>query len=107
MGAAQSQTICPGRGCSVAHPASKATITPSRAGSLNIMTGVLGGVERADAGIGTAYGVVSFSRPASLSESDPKGGEERQPQRAVESCAPAQAREQGMSKADHGVRPVR
>lgn len=107
MGAAQSQTICPGRRSSVPHPASKAMVTLRRAGSLNIMTCVLGGVERADASIGAADGVAGLGRSASLSEGNPKGGEERQPQRAVESCAPAEAREQSMGKPHHGVRPVR
>ena len=107
MGAAQSQTICPDRGCSVAHPASKATITLRRAGSLNIMTCVLGSVERADAGIGTADGVAGLGRSASLSEGNPKCGDEGQGEAAIKGCAPSETGKQGCDQADHGVRPVR
>ena len=89
MGSAQSQTICPGRGCSVAHPASKATVTLSRAGSLNIMTCVLGRVERADAGIGTANGVAGLGRLTAFAEGDPKRDDERKGDGASKNGAPA------------------
>ena len=107
MGAAQSQTICPGRRSSVAHPASKAALTLSRAGSLNIMAGVLGGMERADAGIGAADGIIGLSSLAALTDGDPKRGDQSKGDGARKNSPSAEPREQGMCKPDHGVRPVR
>ena len=107
MGAAQSQTICPARGYSVAHPALKATVAISRAGSLNIMTNVLGGLERADAGVGAADGVVGLGSSAPLPHGDPERGEKSDGQAAIESGAPAETGDERCDQPDHGVRPVR
>jgi|GEM_PF-3793976 len=105
MGAAQSQSVW--KRPSVAHPASKATVTLSRAGSLNIMTGVLGSVERADASIGAADGIAGLGRLTTVAEGDPKRGDEREDDGASKNSPAAEPREQGMGKANHGVRPVR
>jgi hypothetical protein len=107
MGSAQSQTICPARGYSVAHPALKATVAISRAGSLNIMAYVLGGLERADAGVGAADGIARLGGSAPLPHGDPERGDESQSEATKESGLPSKPCEEGCGEPDHGVRPVR
>ncbi|WP_173507568.1 hypothetical protein [Aliiroseovarius sp. xm-a-151] len=60
-----------------------------------------------DPRIGTADGKVRRCGLAALADGDPKGGEERQSQRAVKNSPPAEITQERMDDADHGVRPVR
>ena len=92
MGSAQSQSLRKPRG-SIAHPALSPALKISAVSVFNVMTDVLGCVQRADTGLGAADGKVGLCGAPALAEQDPDGDAQGRNERAPVGEAPTKARE--------------